>query len=325
MCFHFLNEQSAIYSGANPYDVSDYVNQHVGSHDLKIRGHGKGSARLNHRRFGMVDLCRLSYGGEAQIVSSGLSDIYHVQFILQGQCHFEWQAGTDTYSAGHILVINPGDPLDLTYSSDCEKFILKVPTSLIHDVCIEHKWAASRNGIRFSPIPYRFEELENLLYLLTLICQEAESATLTPQVLGHYNRVIATKLMTMLRHNVSLESEATLSATFDRLVHYIDEHIKQDLSVEDLARQTRMSVRSLYDLFEKHAKTTPKCFIKRRKLEGIHLALTDPSPRIGNITTVALDYGFTHMGRFSESYRAAFGELPSDTLKACQTRMGLQR
>lgn len=33
------------------------------------------------------------------------------------------------------------------------------------------------------------------------------------------------------------------------------------------------------------------------------------------ITEIAMGWGFTHMGRFSLSYRQVFGESPSETLR----------
>jgi AraC-like DNA-binding protein len=79
-----------------------------------------------------------------------------------------------------------------------------------------------------------------------------------------------------------------------------------------------MSPRSLYNLFEKHAGTTPKNYIRNRKLESIRACLNDPSANVRSITEIALDYGFLHLGRFAENYRSAFGELPSDTLRQCK-------
>lgn len=321
MSFHFLNENSAIYTGADPYQVSEYVNQHVGSHDLRIQGRGKAAAALNHRKFGIIDLCRLSYGGRTQVISDGLTDIYHVQFILRGHCHYEMHRESTPFPAGHVMVINPDEPINLTYSDDCEKFILKVPSSLFHDACLEHRWYKPSEGIKFSPRPYRFQELETLLYLLTLVCQEAEAGGVTPQMLGHYNRVVASKLMTMLRHNVSLENPGLPCASFDRLVQYIEENIKRDIRVEELARLARISVRSLYLLFDKHLQTTPKNFIRQKKLERVYAHLMDPACQVANITAIAMDYGFTHLGRFSECYKATFGMLPSASLKVRRERL----
>jgi transcriptional regulator GlxA family with amidase domain len=40
------------------------------------------------------------------------------------------------------------------------------------------------------------------------------------------------------------------------------------------------------------------------------------SPRPGaSVTRVALDCGFTHLGRFSREYARRFGERPSETLQ----------
>ena len=60
---------------------------------------------------------------------------------------------------------------------------------------------------------------------------------------------------------------------------------------------------------------TPKAFIRRQKLQHVHEALTQPGLRPINVTAVALEYGFTHLGRFSQAYQAAFGMLPSEALK----------
>ena len=322
MCFQFLREKSTIYSAADPFAVSEYVNEHVGSHDLRLQKRGDTTtAGLAHRKFGSIDLCRLTYGRQARVVSEGLGDIYHLQFILRGHCEYAIRKERANFSAGHLMVINPSDPIDLTYSEDCEKFIVRLPTSILQESCLENRWLRPLDGIRFAPIPYRFQELESLLYLLTLICQEAESGMISPQLLGHYNRVIANKLMTMLQHNVSFEAPSLTSVSFDRLAQYIEENLKRDISVEELAKQAHMITRSLYLLFEKHAKTTPKNFIRQKKLEAIYRSLMDPACHIANITAIALDYGFTHLGRFSETYRETFGVRPSESLRQRQSAL----
>jgi AraC family ethanolamine operon transcriptional activator len=34
------------------------------------------------------------------------------------------------------------------------------------------------------------------------------------------------------------------------------------------------------------------------------------------VTEIANDFGFTHLGYFSQDYKAQFGELPSETMRA---------
>ena len=311
----FLNDSSRIFSGANPYEVSDFVNRHVGSHELRMSRHHDSSASLQHRKVGALNLCRLSYGTQARIVSEGLPDIYHVQFILRGHCRYELWRDSLSLPAGHVLVINPDDPVDLTYSEDCEKFIVKIPTGMLNDACEEHRWFKPNERIKFNQVPYKFAELDSLIQLLTIVCQEAESGLATPQMLQHYNRVVSGKLMTLLKHNVCMETPGAHSVCFDRLVQYIDERIKDNLTAESLAAHSRMSLRSLYLLFERNARTTPKNYIRQKKLERVHSTLMDTTQNIHNVTAIALDYGFTHLGRFSELYKSTFGMLPSEALR----------
>lgn len=320
MGLHFLNEKSTVFAHANPLQVSDYVNRHVGSHGLRLSNQGSSSASLSHRKAGSLDLCRLSYGAQARVVSDGLPDLYHAQFILRGHCHYAGTRDNLSLPAGHVLLINPDEPIDLTYSEDCEKFIVKIPSTMFNEACIENRWFAPQGKIKFQQVPYKFEELDSLIHLLSLLCDEAESGIATPQMLQHYSRVVTSKLMTMLKHNVSLETPTLQSVSFERLVQYIDDNIKNDITAEDLAQYAHLSLRSLYMLFEKNAKTTPKCYIRRKKLERVYNTLMNPAMQVANVTAVALDYGFTHLGRFSEAYKATFGCLPSESLRKAQAQ-----
>lgn len=315
MRYRLLNERSLIFEGADPFEVSEYVNRHVGVHRIRLAGSADPMAGLRHRKAGMIDLCRISYGGPVRVVSTGLSDVYHLQIVLHGHCRYEISGQCHEFSSGDILLLNPDDPIDLTYSDDCEKFILKIPATLLDDVCAEQGWLKPKDGIKFIPIRYQLHEIESLMNLLHLLCQEAESENGPAQVFSHYNWIVANKLLTLLKHNIRREFPTLQSCSFERLAQYIDENIKRDISVEELAQISHTSLRSLYLLFERYAQTTPKNYIKRRKLERVHAALIDPANMVRSVTAIALDYGFTHLGRFSESYKAAFGILPSDSLK----------
>ena len=319
MISRLLKESSKLYKDADPYEVSEYVNQHVGNHRLILNGDTKtkSSATLHHRKAGGIDLCRLSYGTLATVRSEGLKGTYHIQFILNGHCEYQLDDKTSCLSAGEFLVLNADEPIDLTYSEDCEKFIVRIPAELLDAAYAEHCCFKPVEKIRFKHNTYKTQDLDTLMQLFALLCQETESNQATPQLLQHYNRLVASKMIVMLEHNIKLNANRSQgTATFERIVQYLEENIKGDVSAEELARYAHISLRSLYALFEKHANTTPKCFIRQKKLEHVYNTLMNPSIHISNVTAIAIDYGFTHLGRFAEFYKSTFGILPSESLKA---------
>lgn len=310
-----LKAKSRIFERADPHAVSEYVNQHVGSHCIRLPRTGSPQASLSHRTFGKLDLCRISYGGSVHVSSPALETIYHLQLLQRGHCLWKGNGQEHYFTPGELLLINPDDPVDLTYSDDCEKLIVKLPASVLQTACSENHWQAPSSGVRFTNNRYNLQQLEGFDSLLGLICQEAEAEQSVPQIQEQYSRIIAGKLLCMLANNVRREPLGDSCPSFGRISDYIDEHLKKDISVEQLAELANMSLRSLYMLFERKVGTTPKSYIRRRKLEQIHGRLSDPSAKVRNITEIAMDYGFLHLGRFSESYKSTFGELPSDTLR----------
>ncbi|NBA93470.1 AraC family transcriptional regulator [Pseudomonas sp. R5(2019)] len=311
-----LSERSLVFAQADPYAVSGYVNEHVGNHCIRLPKSGSPQAHLNHRKFASLDLCRISYGGSVRVTSPALETIYHLQVLLRGHCLWRGHGQQEHYfTPGELLLINPDDPVDLTYSDDCEKFIIKLPTSVIESVCQEQRWLHPGQGVRFLENRYQLGSLEGFVNLLDMVCQEAEASDSLPRIQEHYAQIVASKMLSLMKTNICREGLGSQAATFERIADYIERNLKLDICSEELARQAQMSLRSLYGLFERNAGTTPKHYIRQKKLERVYACLSDPSCTVRNVTELAMDYGFLHLGRFSENYRNQFGELPSDTLK----------
>ena len=155
--------------------------------------------------------------------------------------------------------------------------------------------------------------MDGFLQLLGLICHEAENAA-EPEVQGLYERIVANKLLALLASNVlRVVPQAAQGGGFEAVREFIEGHLGEDISIEQLMAVAKVSERSLYSLFERQVGLSPRDYVRRRKLERVHARLQLTTAR--SVTEVALDHGFMHLGRFSEAYRKRFGELPSQTWK----------
>lgn len=306
-----LSERSRIFNHADAYAVSEYVNQHVGSHCIGMPPKGRPRASISHRTFSSLDLCRISYGAPVRVTSPALETIYHLQILLHGHCRSSARGDEHIYTPGEILLINPDDPVDLTYSSDCEKFIVKLPVRLLENACLAQHWTLPQHGIRFAAARHQLAQMEGFVQLLGLICHEAENGA-DPQVQGLYERIVASKLLGLLASNVlRIVPAKDEHGGFDAVRQFIEENLTEEIAVEQLMSLASVSERSLYTLFERQVGLSPRDYIRQRKLERVHEMLQLATAR--SVTEVALDHGFLHLGRFSEAYRKRFGELPSQT------------
>lgn len=309
-----LSERSKVYDLADPRLVSAYVNQHVGNHSIAISD-VRSQAMLIHRQVSELDFCRIRYGSETRVTSTSLRDKYHIQIMLNGSCLQRHAGGQRVLLAGDLVVINPEDVVDLTYSDDCEKFILKIPVGLVNTVCDVQRWGRPVGGLRFDEKVYRLTDLQTIVQLLSLVCSEIESENVIRTVQEHYIQIIIIKILTSLLTNLDIKGEGVQSQLLRKVLQHIEDNLKTDITPEALARFANLSLRSLYVLFDQHVGEPPRRYFIRRKLERIHAALQDSAGRTQSVTELAMDYGFTHLGRFSAEYKARFAELPSQTLK----------
>jgi transcriptional regulator GlxA family with amidase domain len=65
---------------------------------------------------------------------------------------------------------------------------------------------------------------------------------------------------------------------------------------------------------------SPQRYMRAERLEGARRALSQKDGQPTTVTGVATRYGFYELGRFAATYRNAFGEAPSETLRGTTRR-----
>lgn len=88
----------------------------------------------------------------------------------------------------------------------------------------------------------------------------------------------------------------------------------EPLSIADVCKAVGVSRRTLQYCFENTLGASPHEFLRAVRLNGARRMLrTAPS-----VTDAAMQFGFWHLGYFSQDYRELFGELPSQTRRRYQ-------
>jgi len=114
--------------------------------------------------------------------------------------------------------------------------------------------------------------------------------------------------------NASNESSKRLrDKAFKKAKTFILEHATEPITVQRLAKETGVTVRTLEFAFLERFGVTPKATLKSFKLSGVNkeLKLADEKSKV---TDIANRWGFWHMGQFAKDYKLMFEELPSKTL-----------
>jgi AraC-like DNA-binding protein len=86
------------------------------------------------------------------------------------------------------------------------------------------------------------------------------------------------------------------------------------LPIARLCSILHVSPTTLEKSFKKITGMTPLTFFLRRRLNRARAALLAADPQGQRVTEIAMELGFSELGRFSVRYRGMFGESPSETL-----------
>ncbi len=105
------------------------------------------------------------------------------------------------------------------------------------------------------------------------------------------------------------------SEIITRLLELLDTRQDRSLRMAEICAAMGVSERTLREYSLGHLGMSPSRYMWLRRMNLAHDALLRADPTITNVTRVAVEFGFTELGRFSVRYRAMFGESPNDSLR----------
>lgn len=142
-------------------------------------------------------------------------------------------------------------------------------------------------------------------------------------MLTMYEQLIVTELLLGQPSNYTdalhrLESRIA-PGDVKRAIDFIEAHVELPLTLTDIARASGVPGRTLLEHFKLHCGVSPMRYVRNARLARVREALirTDGSR---SVTEIAMEWGFTHLGRFALEYREQFGESPSETLWRSRAR-----
>ncbi len=220
-------------------------------------------------------------------------------------------------AAGDVVVLFDGDEFD--YRSAGPARLVSVS---IERAALEGR-VSSLLGRQLGELRLqgRLSRLRTDAGLLRRLCQEvAARAAADPRLLRDAAWVsrLEGKLVKVLLSQVETPREPRTTSSGHRLARQAEAWLRQSLAeppkVAALCGALSARERTLHEAFREHLGTTPKAYLKTLRLNAAHRDLLRGLPKT-RVTDVALDWGFSHFGWFSQDYRRLFGETPSQTLE----------
>mgnify|MGYP002078847797 CR=1 FL=1 len=291
-------------------------------HRLETLGSWEGFDACHHHLPGeRLSLNYIQYGACTKIAPGELGGFYLLQIPLEGAA--EIANGRQCYlsTPERAALLNPHLPTVMSWAEGTRQVLVQVSRRAMQEHLAELLGAPSSLALTFEgPIDLATGPGAALRRLVMWMVSEADAGS-APIGSGLMARQMESTVLSALLqtpHDHAARLERVKSAPRPRHLRqaeaFIEAHLDQPITLEEVARAAGISPRGLQLAFRQWRGTTPLGFWREQRLARAHAELM-AAPAGTRVTDVALRWGFSHFGRFAELYRARYGLCPSDTLR----------
>ncbi|WP_367393267.1 AraC family transcriptional regulator [Pseudomonas sp. X4] len=279
-------------------------------------------ARFFHRSAGEAGVARMSFGGEVAINPGKLDDIVLVQSVLTGHEHVISDQLSLSCNPGHASVFNYHRYSFFNHFPGTDKLLVRIDRTLLETMLQRQLGRSIKQDIYFQPhLPTDTSAGQNWLQTLGWAYSQLSSSSLLSSHLQiQIGEVLASSLLEFheSNHSPALRESAekkVVPAVVRMTEEFMEEHAQEPLTISQIARHAGVTARTVQLSFQRFRGLSPMQFLKEIRLQRVRVDLETQQHADGQVSSTALKWGFTHLGRFSSDYKQRFGESPSTTLK----------
>lgn len=318
-----------------PYFVSSdtqetrtIVGQDIVSHTLEHKSRRTRPVTVRYRTasvstLGFHEMAYSMFGeGEASIHVPDMENIYLCEVNLEGEMAVGQATASTPFRPGQIYMINAHAPHSKVWRTDGRQLMIRIHQTDMEAALERLLGMPAPEPVMFDRMPQAISGTANTLCnMIELMGSDLE---LDGSFFAATDGVTAkqTILDLMLKAIPNNYSER-LSDQTPRLrprhvrhaAAHIHSHWQEPVRLEELVRASGVSMRSLHTGFRRYYGVSPMTYLRNVRLDQARLRLKRQGSGDASVTGVALECGFTHLGKFAGAYRERFGELPSETLR----------
>jgi len=245
-------------------------------------------------------------------------DDYFIHLPLHGKAEVTNQEGSVACAAGFGVISSPEGHLTRSgaRSSRITVSLTKLAirshlTTLLGDAPETLPQFASAIDLT-STTGQRFERHVRMI----LADFEVPASTPGPIMLAQYEELLLTDLLLGQPNNYAEALERLQASAapehIRRAIDFMQAHLELPITLADIVAATGIPGRTLQKHFQDHRGVSPMRYLRTARLARVREALLKAGDA-GNVTDLAMTWGFSHLGRFAGEYRRHFGESPSET------------
>jgi AraC-like DNA-binding protein len=302
-------------------EASERIGRIFSPHRLELRNGACGlDVHHNQVRMRDVSLNVLSYGADVVIDPGERGDFYMVQLPLSG--HAQLVSGKDEVQVDPqvLSVLQPCVRSRMQWSGDCSMILVQVPRAVVDRRALE--WGQGPNPRFALSRPRQDPEVaawwQAALDLTRNLDRFGQQWLRHPAAYAAMEEFLLSAFMSMLSESGRAPgTDRAEERCLRRAKEYIHAHLDQALTLGEIARHACASPRTVEAAFKRCGEPAPLAYARRHRLQAVHAALkaAGRDGRSVNVTDVALEHGFVHMGRFAAQFREMFGCTPSEVLR----------
>ncbi|KQR77169.1 AraC family transcriptional regulator [Burkholderia sp. Leaf177] len=299
-------------------ETRELISRVMQPHALVPAGLGGGRSHMDFVKLGGLGLGTIGFGEAMRVDVKAVDGYYLLMFCVAGEAEVRTMGRSMQVNRKQGVLCAPGQAFNAHLSPGCEQFVLRIDPQAFET---QTGFAASSLA---SLVPVGGVHLRGWMQQLQLVASSTEllaCARANPNVATQLERLLidlfAAGHVSDANHATASNGRAAMSVSpgfVKRAEAFIQARCTEPLELADIAIAAGVSSRTLRDGFQQFKGVSPMQYVRTLRLDRAREALRE-RPSDVRVAEIALDCGFTHLGRFAIAYKEIFGESPSDTLR----------